>query len=248
MSEGSREQQELMRQQFFGDSYDIVKKSLIAWLSDFGQWVTHPMFTEAVKPGEAAAFLRLVGTPLLTELVLTPQTNRREYFSLCRTAGNLFLDPDTGVCLEPRRDKKSINYVFGPKLVDWCGLRPRALTLIFDQSYSRGSKDGIREKLAYFADKKVYGFAYNSHATFLLLATDSELVEQARERLLELSGLPASRLVSVAKPKSWKTGVRPAIFAILNRRCDAVRLKVQENVGTRDLAAGIIKQYRSGND
>jgi putative transposase len=34
----------------------------------------------------------------------------------------------------------------------------------------------------------------------------------------------------------------------LSRRCDAVRLKVQENVETRDLAADIIKQYRSGND
>jgi putative transposase len=34
----------------------------------------------------------------------------------------------------------------------------------------------------------------------------------------------------------------------LSRRCDAVRLKVQENVETSDLAAYIIKQYRSGND
>jgi putative transposase len=34
----------------------------------------------------------------------------------------------------------------------------------------------------------------------------------------------------------------------LSRRCDAVRLKEQENVATRDLAADIIKQYRSGND
>jgi hypothetical protein len=34
----------------------------------------------------------------------------------------------------------------------------------------------------------------------------------------------------------------------LSRRCDAVRLKVQENVESRDLATHIIKQYRSGND
>ncbi len=34
----------------------------------------------------------------------------------------------------------------------------------------------------------------------------------------------------------------------LSRRSDAVRLKVHENVETRDLAADIIKQYRSGND
>jgi len=39
-----------------------------------------------------------------------------------------------------------------------------------------------------------------------------------------------------------------ALAVSLSRRCDAVRLKVQENVETRDLAADIIKQYRSGND
>ena len=127
-----------MKLQYLGDSYDIVKKSLIGWLSEFGPWVSHPMFTEIVDPEQAAAFSRLLGTPLLSEKVLIPETNRAEYFSSCRTAGNLFLDPDTGVCLEPHRGKKSVNYVFGMELAEWCKLRPKALTLIFDQSYSRG--------------------------------------------------------------------------------------------------------------
>jgi 4-hydroxyphenylpyruvate dioxygenase-like putative hemolysin len=34
----------------------------------------------------------------------------------------------------------------------------------------------------------------------------------------------------------------------LSRRCDAVRLKLEENVNTRDLAADIIKQYQVSND
>jgi hypothetical protein len=101
-----------MKLQFFGDSYDIVKKSLIAWLAEFGPWTTHPMFTEPFKRQDANAFSLMLGSRLLSEEVLTPQTDRDQYFSACRTAGNLFLDPDTGVCLEPRRDKKSINYVF----------------------------------------------------------------------------------------------------------------------------------------
>jgi hypothetical protein len=33
---------------YFGDSYDIVKQSLIRWLADFGQWSAHPMFPEGV--------------------------------------------------------------------------------------------------------------------------------------------------------------------------------------------------------
>lgn len=47
-----------MKLQYFGDSYDIVKKSLICWLSEFGPWVTHPMFTEDVSP---AVLLLLIG-------------------------------------------------------------------------------------------------------------------------------------------------------------------------------------------
>lgn len=186
-----------MRVRFLGDSYDIVKKSVIAWLFEFGPWVTHPIFTEAFEPERAASFSRLLGTRLLSESVLTPRTDRSEYFSSCRTAGNLFLDPDTGVCVEPRHGAKSVNYVFGTELVEWCILRTSALTLIFDQSYSRGSRgERMQEKLAYFAAENVYGFAYSSHATFLLLSADSELIKVARERLLEVSGLPADRLVS----------------------------------------------------
>jgi len=184
-----------MKRQYFGDSYDIVKKSFLIWLSEFGPWTTHPMFTESFKQQDAEAFSRLLGTPLLSLDVLTSQTNREEYFSSCRSAGNLFLDPDTGVRLEPCCGRNSENYVFGTELVEWCELRANALTLIFDQSYSRGIKKEIvlQEKLKYFADKRIYGFAYDSHATFLLLGPDSKLVMRARQRLLEVSGLPEWR-------------------------------------------------------
>lgn len=188
-----------MKLQYFGDSYDIVKKFLVGALSEFGPWVTHPMFTEEVTDRQAFEFSRLIGTPLVSVEVLTPQTNREEYFSSCRTAGHLFLDPDTGVRLEPCRGKKSENFVFGPELVEWCGDRPKALTLIFDQSYSREFKKEIllQKKLGYFADNNTFGFAYDSHATFLLLGADPKLVESAREKLLEVSGLPESRLVGL---------------------------------------------------
>jgi hypothetical protein len=56
-----------MKFQFFGDLYDIVKKSFMTWLLEFGPWVTHPMFTEVFEPERAAGFSRLLGTPLLSE-------------------------------------------------------------------------------------------------------------------------------------------------------------------------------------
>jgi hypothetical protein len=187
-----------MKLNFFGDSYDIVKKSLISWLGEFGSWSAHPMFTEPTIPDEAALFARFLGTPLVSTETLTPNTDRAAYFMSCRGAGNLFLDLDTGVRLEPLRGLKSVNYVFGNELVDLSKARTGALTLVFDQSFSRGSQTPhIQKKLAFFRSHGVYGFAYSSHAPFLILSSASEVVDHARVKVLEVSGLPSWRLVTL---------------------------------------------------
>jgi hypothetical protein len=185
-----------MKLQYFGDSYDIVKKSLLAWLKDFGPWVTHPMFTESFST-EAEAFRRMLETPLVSVELLTPQTNREKYFSECRGADNLFLDPDTGVRLESCRGKKSVRYIFGSELVDLCRAKPKSLTLVFDQCFSRqfDKKLLLRRKLQYFAEANISAIAYDSHATFLLLGADANLINRARKRVMEVSGLPTHRLV-----------------------------------------------------
>jgi len=184
-----------MKPQYFGDSYDIVKKAFIRWLSEFGPWVTHPIFTEDVSSVVAEAFSRLIGTQLLSSRTLTSTIDRAEYFSVLKGQGNLFLDPDTGVSLKRLNGAKSVRVVFGDELVKWSLERPHALTLIFDQSYSRSVQKEVamREKLNYFADRGVYGFIYDSHATLLLLSGDKELVERAGEKLIR-EGLPDWRL------------------------------------------------------
>ena len=50
-----------MRMRYFGDSYDIVKQSLLRWLRTLGDWSAHPMFTEAVSDADVAAFETLLG-------------------------------------------------------------------------------------------------------------------------------------------------------------------------------------------
>src|SRR5574341_1048109 len=184
-----------MKLEYFGDSYDIVKKSLICWLSEFGQWVTHPMFTEEITDEQATGFSRLIGTPLLSTDVLRSNTNRAEYFCSCREAGNLFLDPDKGVCIAPQLGAKAIQYVFAAELVELCQLRPTSLTVVFDQSYSRGiSKEKLmRDKLNHLAKNGITGCIYDSHATFLLLGADTTLVNHTWKRVVELSALPEWR-------------------------------------------------------
>jgi hypothetical protein len=159
------------------------------------------MFTEEVTSAKAQEFSRLIGTQLVSSQTLTPTIDRAEYFSAFRGEGNLFLDPDTGVSLRRLSGAKSVHFVFGEELVEWSRERPEALTLVFDQSYSRNVKKevAIQEKLKYFAKVGISGIIYDSHATFLLLGANEELVARARKCLLEVSGLPEGRLVGLKR-------------------------------------------------
>ena len=107
----------------------------------------------------------------------------------------VFLDPDTGVSVKPHGGAKSAAYVFGPELVDLCQTETDRLVLVFDQALSRGGERGaVEAKLAYFQGQGVFGFAYFSHACFLILSANQDVAAQAREALLS-TGLPGSRLV-----------------------------------------------------
>ena len=79
----------LMHIKYFGDSFDIVKQSLIRWLAPLGNWSVHPMFTEAAKPAEATAYADFLGARLLSEAVLTDKTDRPSYFDCASTCDNL---------------------------------------------------------------------------------------------------------------------------------------------------------------
>jgi hypothetical protein len=187
-----------MKLQYFGDSYDIVKKSLLHWLKLFGPWTAHPMFTHATNDDEATAFSRFLGVPLLSRDVLTSQCDREEYFACCRRrTDSLFLDPDTGIRIESSKGKRSPDFVFGKELLLFTEDRPNALILTFDQSLARGrEQQQVRAKLAYFAAGGVVGFAYVSHASFMLLGRSPDVVNRAYEHLLITSALPAHRIVT----------------------------------------------------
>ncbi len=92
-----------VRMRYFGDSYDIVKQSLIRWLADFGQWSAHPMFTEAVTAADVAAFESLLNVKVVSTDVLTLDTDRSAYLACGSACGHLFLDPDTGLRMPSTR-------------------------------------------------------------------------------------------------------------------------------------------------
>jgi len=181
----------------FGDSYDIVKRTLLTWLSTFGQWQAHPMFTCEASQEEAAAFERLIGVPLLSRDILTARTNRNDYFAVCAKAENLFLDPDTGVSIGNARSSPA--HILASELVRLCCDRPTRLTLVFDQSFSRGSgSNAINRKLEFFAEQGMAACYYQSHASFLLVSPNASIVNRARAHLVETAGLPSHRIVARA--------------------------------------------------
>ncbi len=185
-----------MKLKYFDDSYDIVKKSMLAWLAEFGRWSAHPMFTEFVPTTEAAAYSRFLNVDLVSVEVLRPDVDRSAYFSCGGSAGNLFLDPDTGISLNALGGRRSINYIFGDEITQMAHQRPDSLMLVFDQSYSYGKRcPQIRAKLEFLAARGVYSLAYNSHAPMLLLSSSEHLLLHADNALAVNSQLPPSRIV-----------------------------------------------------
>lgn len=185
-----------MNPKYLGDSYDIVKHSLLRWLQALGPWAVHPMFTEQVAEPDAAAFSRLIGAPLLSTTILS--SDRGTFVDTARACeGHLFLDPDTGLSLKTIGGRKASNYVFGSELIDIATSRPRSLTLVFDQCIARGQvREGLKGKLKYLRNRSVHGLAYESHACFVLVSCDAALLSKARCVLQEDGHLPSARLLA----------------------------------------------------
>lgn len=185
-----------MKPCFFGDSYDIVKRTFLEWLRPLGVWVVHPMFTEEPLPGFASEFSAFIGAPLVSTDVLQPTSDRQTYFSSCASHQNLLLDPNTGLKLNRGgRPERSPDHLFDSDLLPIVHARPEGLTIIFDQSLSRGrtSKEQLEEKLVYFRGQGITGFAYTSHACFLFLTRSPATAERAHRLLFRQGCLPIER-------------------------------------------------------
>ena len=184
-----------MKPSYLGDSYDIVKQSLLRWLSVMGSWATHPMFTEPVSSTQADDFAHLLGTRLLSLTPLTGGIDRVGYLAPARECHeHVFIDPDKGIRIEAIRGRKAPAYVFCTELMEIAIARPDKLTLVFDQSLARGSeRQQLQDKLQTFSVHGVHAIAYVSHACFVLLGRNSSLVEEAFEVLQSESRLPRSR-------------------------------------------------------
>ncbi len=195
-----------MNYEKFGDSYDFVKRGILQLLDDCGGWSAHPMFTDDDPAHYASDYCQLVGVPAV-ETKSFQQVNRdRERWLKPAQAhpGHLLIDPDTGLPFDkkgrPSHQGKSPAAAFlrAGELVHIVKDRPDKLTLIFDQSFHRKKElpvtAQIRQKLGWLEGQRIHALVYNSHAKFLLVSMDRDVLLAARH-LLEGLNIPKGRLI-----------------------------------------------------
>ena len=154
------------------------------------------MFTHEVSDAQVVKFSRFLATPMLSTQVLGLETNRGEYLATCGDCRSVFLDPDTGVRLHRRERARSTEFIFEDELRALARARSSGLVMVFDQSLPRGSETvQVQLKLDHSARYNIAGFAYVSHACFLILSASPELADEARSHLLKVSDLPDSRIL-----------------------------------------------------
>ena len=170
-----------MRMSYFGDSYDFVKRSLLECFGELGKWAVVPMFTEAVEANSANELQLFLGAPLISTAVLTNE-NRYSYLKSAAIDQHLFIDPNTGLRLK-EGGRNSLNYLFASELLLLAEQRGRFLTMVFDQSLGRvvesARRDEVTKKLRKLHEKELFGFAYYSHACFLVFSKDETVVNEA---------------------------------------------------------------------
>ena len=185
-----------MHLKYFGDSYDIVKRFLLATLGDPGRWSVQPMFVEKVDSEDARRFATFIGARLCGKTSAATVASRTEAMASSKTAEHLFLDPDTGVKLVPMPKTPSSAHLYGAEVIDLVNARPAFLTAVYDQSLLRADRPPqLSTKLRWFGEVEISGFAYESHASFLFLSRDQDLLQRSRSALLGV-GVPAVRLVA----------------------------------------------------
>lgn len=187
----------------FGDSYDIVKQAMLRWLTPLGTWAVHPMFAKDYRcshPTFANEFRRFLDAPILTQEPIPHKPRRSGYFEKSLrafTQDHLFFDPDKGLALPGSTWGKE--HLTTQELCEIGHNYPGKLVLVYDQSFARMREDKRRFKtnckLKWLKQRELYGISYYSHANFLLVSKDGDLLERAR-RTLSVR-LPDCRLIQV---------------------------------------------------
>jgi hypothetical protein len=168
-----------VRDIYLGDSYDIVKRFWRAVLRHVAPLYAHPKFVPDTLQED---FTALTEIPLLNLQRLPP-----EHFGV-------LLDPDTGIphpnARSQRVSRKHAPLKFISELFSDCG----ALYVVcFDQSRVRSKIEKLEtqheKKRKHLFSLGVFSFYYVSHAPFLFMAKQDDIITKVRKAILD-AGVP----------------------------------------------------------
>ena len=165
-----------MHPDFFGDSFDLVKRFFCQELSGLGYNVKIDGMFTGIWNGKEQDFLKLIA------LVNTsPNAN-------AQSKSALFIDPDIGA--NAKGSKKHVSF---QSLA--AQAQSHKIVFSFDQAFSRQAKakDVMHQKLAEVEKLGCHGIYYNSHAKFLFVSRDSTVLQELKSHMVSV-GLPAFRL------------------------------------------------------
>jgi hypothetical protein len=170
-----------------GDSYDLVKRVLLEVVSNSGLEVyADPMITDSM-PEIEKQFHVLINAKQLPAGIISKKFH-------C-----LFVDPDIG--LSEKKTKLHVTfYELQNKLsIVW------DLIFVYDQSFSRSikSNERIQIKLMKLRLIGLNAFYYASHANFLFVSKDKNILEMVEQKLLGF-GIPNKIIVKYVNPENVK--------------------------------------------
>ena len=187
----------LMRLEYFGDSYDIVKRALLEWFyTARAVAYTQPLFTEDASLSQATAFARFLGARLVQPVHGSHRGGvARQPSTAARGLGNLLVDPDIGVVLPQPGKSVKRTHLSVAALQVLCAANPGNVIMSFDQALRREApEESLRSKVVWLAEGGTAALAFRSHASFIFCSSSSGRVDDVARLLLE-AGLPESRLV-----------------------------------------------------
>ena len=161
-----------MRPQWFGDSFDIVKRFFACVLSDAGFQLTIDGRYSGDWNGAESAF----------EAFVKPDRVANQRYSA------LLIDPDTGIGRTRTEKHVTITEIVGE-------LSIFDLVFVFDQSFSRreSPKSQMSQKLSEISRHGANAFYYDSHARFLFSSKERSIIRLCKHLILK-SGLPTQRI------------------------------------------------------
>jgi len=169
-----------MREDFLGDSYDIVKCFWRTSLEPIASLYAHPRFIPFA--------IRRQYTTVTTIPILDAHPEGRF---------GILLDPDTGVPLPTRQlVHATAKHAPLPFIVEVNEMFRPDCMICFDQSYHRSHeperKEQMEAKREFLLKRGLSSFYYVSHAPFLFMAEQPLVLESVRGHLISL-GIPKNK-------------------------------------------------------